>query len=46
MKEFLIAMIVVAALLMSFREPSGAREISDFESFASLCLHAGERIVQ
>jgi hypothetical protein len=40
MKEFLIAMVIVAALLVPFRGSHGGFELSDVEGFAHLCTQA------
>jgi hypothetical protein len=40
MKEFLVAMVVAAALLIPFRESNGRFELSDLEGFAHLCTQA------
>jgi len=37
MKAFLLAMIIPAVLLVSFREPNGGFELSDIEAFARVC---------
>ena len=44
MKAFLVAAIVPLALLLSFRESSGRRELADFKSFVGLCLEAGTNL--
>jgi hypothetical protein len=44
MKEFLVAMIVAAALLIPFRESNGRSELSDAKEFAHLCIEAIGRI--
>ena len=40
MKEFLVAMMVAAALLIPFRDSNGRFELSDLERFAHLCTQA------
>ena len=40
MKMLLLALVVPAALLISFRESNGRFELSDLEGFAHLCTQA------
>ena len=40
MKMFLLALVIPAALLISFRESNGRFELSDLEGFAHLCTEA------
>jgi len=44
MKEFLVAMMIAAALLIPFRESNGRSEFSDAKEFAQLCADAVGRI--
>ena len=44
MKEFLVAMMIAAALLIPFRESNGRSEFSDAKEFAHLCTEAIGRI--
>jgi hypothetical protein len=39
-KLLLLALVVPAALLISFRESNGRFELSDLEGFAHLCTEA------
>jgi hypothetical protein len=40
MKTFLLALVIPAALLISFREPNGRIELSDLQGFVHLCTDA------
>jgi hypothetical protein len=44
MKVFLLALVVPAALLVSFRGSNARFELSDLESFAHLCTEACSHI--
>lgn len=41
MKAFFVAAIIPLALLLSFRESNGRRELADFKTFVGLCVEAG-----
>ena len=45
MKALLVAMIVPAALLISFRQSNGNFELADFERFAHVCTDACRHIL-
>jgi hypothetical protein len=45
MKAFLLALIIPAALLVSFRESNSRFELSDLEEFAHLCTDACSHII-
>jgi hypothetical protein len=40
MKVILVALVIPAALLISFREPNGRLDLSDLQGFAHLCTEA------